>query len=312
MMLPRFLGRFITLLGPIACLMLPISGFAQGKVAVLFNDANAYWDLAITRLEAKAKGSSLEVAAWKLREDASASARARAHKGVFEESGAEVLVLNPSAALLFKADVIAAIKKGVKVVVMDGAAPAGVDHIQVGGDTAGLADAGAWLFSPVVTDGGEFAILGVAGSDQEKKALEVMQYTHPKAIVHQIVPKPGESEQSVANRLLAQAPKVVAVYATTKAYTDAMLQGLKEKKLLGKVRLIGCGMMLPREVERAIARNHMEGWVAQQPIETCDKAIDVARDLIRGKQVASPVATPAYLTITKANIDEVRIQALLD
>lgn len=312
MHLPIFSGKTIRTLGILASLLAPALGFAESKVGVLFNEGDSYWKVAATILEQSANDKKFTVSAKTVEAGAPDTTKSRAIRAFTGDNAPAVLILNPAAARAYQPELTALAATGTKLIVLTGPAPAGLKHIQIGTPPAGLDDAGAWLFSPIVKDGTEVAILGVAGNDQEKKALEVLQFTHPKAIVRQVDAKPGEPELSVVNRLLAQYPKIAAIYATNEEYTNALLKGLKEKNRLGKVQVIGCGVMLPREIERAIAKSQIAGWVAQQPAETAAKAIETAAALISGGKSVPPVINvPQYQTVTKANLEDLRVQQLL-
>ena len=312
MHLPILSGIKFRTLGLMACLLAPVLGLAEAKVGILFHEQDSYWKFAATLLEQNANDKKLSATAKALPTGAAEAAQSRAIRAFTGENAPAVLIVNPAAAKLYQTELTSIAASGTKLIVLTGPAPTGLKHIQIGTPPAGLDNAGAWLFSPIVKDSTEIAILGSAGNDQEKKALEVLQFTHPKAIVRQVEAKPGEPELSVVNRLLAQYPKVAAVYATTEEYTNALLKGLKEKNRLGKVQVVGCGVMLPREIEKAISKNHIAGWVAQQPAETCAKAIETAVALINGgKSVPPVIPTPQYQTITKANLEDMRVQQLL-
>jgi len=312
MHLPILSGKKLRTLGLMACLLAPVLALAEAKVGIQFHEQDSYWKFAATLLEQNANDKKLSVTSKTLSANAAENAQERAIRSFTGNNAPAVLIVNPAAAKLFKSELTGITTSGTKLIVLSGPAPTGLKHVQIGTPPAGLDDAGAWLFSPIVKDATEIAILGTPGNEQEKKALEVLQFTHPKAIVRQVEATPGEPELSVVNRLLAQYPKVAAVYATTEEYTNALLKGLKEKNRLGKVPRGGRGGMLPREIERAISKNHIAGWVAQQPAETCAKAIETAIALINGgKSVPPVITTTQYQTITKANLEDMRVQQLL-
>ena len=138
-----------------------------------------------------------------------------------------VLIVNPAAAKLYQTELTSIAASGTKLIVLTGPAPTGLKHIQIGTPAAGLDDAGAWLFSPIVKDSTEIAILGSAGNDQEKKALEVLQFTHPKAIVRQVEAKPGEPELSVVNRLLERRSDIKMLFLVGSCPSEVIKLDLK-------------------------------------------------------------------------------------
>ena len=59
----------------------------------------------------------------------------------------------------------------------------------------------------------------------------------------------------------------------------------------------------------AIETGAMQGWIAQEPRMFGVKGIDAAMDLINGKTVP-PVIDIEYQIVTKANLNDPKIQAL--
>lgn len=313
MLLPTFSReKFRLALGFSALLLIPLLARADNNLGVLFQDQDdAYWSVAATTITDVAKQKNLEPTVRTLSPDPSAGAQARALKALASNGKLDALILNLPALNLFKTEITTWANSGTKLIVLEGAAPGGLKHIQVGTPPAGLDDTGAWLFSPLVGDTDEVAIVGGPGGAQERKALEVLQYTHPRAIVRQVSATANDQPDAIANRLLTQYPKISAIYATNLPMTQAVIRVLKEKKLQGKVKVIGCGSMIPDDIRKALANDTLHGWVSQEPLQTAQKAVEIASDIFRGKTPPSVIAISPYLAITKDNLTDPRVQQLL-
>ncbi len=73
---------------------------------------------------------------------------------------------------------------------------------------------------------------------------------------------------------------------------------------------MGFGFNLNPEVAAAIADGTMQGWVAQLPRDVGYKGEEAAAALLAGQAVA-PVISTDFIVITKADLQEPKVQALL-
>ena len=89
-----------------------------------------------------------------------------------------------------------------------------------------------------------------------------------------------------------------------------MLHIVQTKKLSGSIKLIGFGFNLTPEIAAAIANGDMQGWIAQLPTEVGSRGVETALALLKGETVA-PVVHTDFLVITKDNLSDPKVQALL-
>jgi ABC-type sugar transport system substrate-binding protein len=89
-----------------------------------------------------------------------------------------------------------------------------------------------------------------------------------------------------------------------------MLRLLEARKAGGPIPFVGFGFDLNPAVAAALADGTMQGWVAQLPADVGYQGVAAALALTRGEAVAPNVAT-AFIAVTRANLHEPRIEALL-
>ena len=148
-------------------------------------------------------------------------------------------------------------------------------------------------------------------SDREKAIIATLKEIYPNLKLHLDVmagaQKGDDYDQSAL--LLSRHPNVKVVITPISAGTLGMMRAIKEKKLAGTVQHVGFGVGLPAEVITAIETGTMQGWIAQEPRMFGVKGIDAAVDLINGKTVP-PVIDIEYQLVTKANLNDPKVQAL--
>jgi ribose transport system substrate-binding protein len=113
-----------------------------------------------------------------------------------------------------------------------------------------------------------------------------------------------------AGVLLEKYPAAKAIFASGSVGTLAMMHVIEQRHLEGSVKLVGFGFNLSPEVQAALKAGSLHGWVAQLPREVGAKAVEVAVALIRGENVP-PVVKTDFVVVTKENVGEPKIQALL-
>jgi ribose transport system substrate-binding protein len=176
------------------------------------------------------------------------------------------------------------VAKGIKIVVVDSPLPEGLANTFVRYDQKSLGEAVARYAAGLIKDGDEVATLraNTIGNHQRE----------------------GESDHRHVKGSLSQREIV-----SRRQGTLGMMKASKEKKLAGKVQHVGFGVGLPDEVVAAIETGVMQGWIAQEPRMFGVKGIDAAVDLSNGTKVP-PVIDIEYQIVTKANLNDPKVQAL--
>jgi ribose transport system substrate-binding protein len=198
---------------------------------------------------------------------------------------------------------------------LDSPLPEGLANTFVRYDQKSLGEAVARLAAGLVKDGDEVAMLRANTietiSEREKAIISTLKGIYPNLKLDLDVmagaQKGDDHDQSAL--LLSRHPNVKVVITPISAGTLGMMKAIKEKNLAGKVQHVGFGVGLPDEVVAAVESGAMQGWIAQEPRMFGVKGIDAAVDLINGKKVP-PVIDIEYQIVTKANLNDPKVQAL--
>jgi ribose transport system substrate-binding protein len=231
--------------------------------------------------------------------------------------GIDALVISPSSKDALAAPVAALAAKGVKIVVIDSALGGEAGTVFVSTDHQAAGAAAGRLLAQLVGAADEVSFLkhsqssGATGQ-REAGALAAFRAVHAKAPINSDIYASAEKdqEQEKARLLLATHPETKAILASGSPGTMAMLQVLQEKKLAGAIKLVGFGFNLSPEVAAAIEQGALQGWIAQLPKEVGIQGVIAACALLKGEKVA-PVVHTEFVAITKDNLKEPRVQALL-
>jgi len=146
--------------------------------------------------------------------------------------------------------------------------------------------------------------------EREKKAFDALKAV--KVVLHADIFASSEkdTEEDKARFLFSKYPNTKAVFASATRGTLAAIKVIREKGLVGKVKVVGFGLYLPAEAAAAIEDGILAGWVAQQPKDLGYKGVETAIALLQGKSVPA-VVHPSYLVLTKDNFRDPKIQAEL-
>jgi ribose transport system substrate-binding protein len=235
----------------------------------------------------------------------------------FVAQGMNAIVIAPASKDALIEPVAAALAKGVKVVVIDTMLAGGQMPVFVGTDQREAGRAGGRFLAGFVADGDEVGIFKhsqTSGATEQRElgAVEALRERHPNIVLHGNVYASGEPgvEPQRAALLLEQFPKSKAILASGTPGTMAMLKVLQQKKLAGTVRFAGFGFNLNPTVAAALEAGEMDAWIAQQPGEMGAQGVASALALVEGREVA-PVIRIEFIVITKSNLADPKVQALL-
>ncbi len=300
----------------VASLVSPLTSSAAPKIGVLLKGHSAFWS-AVEKgaVEAGAQlGVDVIVKSPLAESDVSVQIQLLNALGA---AGIDALVIAPCSTDALAAPAAALAAKGVKVVVIDTELAGKASHVFVGTDQQAAGEAAGRLLATLVSEKDEVSFLkhsqtSGATALREAGALTVLREAHPKVVVHGDIYASAEkdAEPQKANLLLTTYPATKAILASGTPGTMAMLHTLEQKKLAGAIKLVGFGFNLNPEVATAIEQGALEGWVAQLPKDVGAKGVASALALIKGETVA-PVVHTDFIAITKSNLKDPQVQALL-
>lgn len=231
--------------------------------------------------------------------------------------GVDAIVVAPASKDSLTAPLAAIAAKGIKIVVIDTALANKAGTVFVGTDHLAAGKAAGKLLAGLVSESDEICLLkhsqtSGATAEREAGALAGFRETRPKNTIHGDIYASAEAggEAQKAELVLTQHPQVKAILSSSTPATLAMLKVLQEKKLTGTIKLLGFGFNLNPEVAAAIESGALSGWIAQLPKNIGAQGVETALKLLKGENVPAVINTD-FLVITKANLHEPAVQALL-
>lgn len=229
----------------------------------------------------------------------------------------QALVIAPTNAESLAGPVAAVAARGIKVVVIDSPLDGPAARVFVGTNQRAAGAAAGDLLAGLVGDTDEVAIFrhsqtGGATLLRESAASAALRARHPDLVIYADVYASGMTGQEVtrARYLLAEHPGVKAIFASGTPGTMAMLQVLSARTGPDPIKFVGCGFNLNPTVVAALRKGTLSGWIAQLPGDTGAKGIETALALLAGQSVPPTVDT-AFVVVTKDNLDDPSVQALL-
>ena len=230
--------------------------------------------------------------------------------------GAEAIVIAPINKEALAVPIASIAIRGVKIVVIDTQLTGKAAPVFIGTDQEASGQAAGHLLATLVGDTDEVSFFkhsqtSGATTLRETGALAAFRETHPKNTVHgDIYASTEAGEAAQAQLLLTQHPASKAILASGTPGTLAMLKLLQEKKLAGSIKLVGFGFNLNPDVAAALESGALSGWIAQLPSDVGAKGVVAAVSLLKGETVPAVIHTD-FLVITKANLNDPKVQALL-
>ncbi len=305
-------------LGIAAVALSVVSLPAAPKIGVLLKGRTDFWKEMEKGIQEGAQKEHAEVVVKAPPSEDNVGVQIRLLEAMAEE-GMAALIVAPTDKKALAAPVAALVKKGVKVIAID--SPLEGDDVTafVGTDQVAAGAAAGKLIGTLVGDTDEVAFFkasetqsGGATEQREAGATTALKATHPQISIHGNFYAGGNPDVALARagQLLQRYPKVKVVFASSTVGTLSMLHALQERKLTGSVKLIGFGYNLNAEIDRALQKDEIAGWIAQLPREVGRKAVETAVAVLNGGQV-QPVVHTDYLVVTPANVKEAKVQALL-
>jgi len=300
----------------LAAFAIVTSSAAAPKVAVILKGRTAFWKAVEKGATDAGARLGAEIVVKAPLADTDVAVQIQLLNAVAAQ-GTPAIVIAPINKEALTAPIAAAVAKGVKVVAIDTPLGGTTTPVFVGTDQEGSGRAAGALLAKLVGDTQEAALLkhnqsSGATLDRERGAAEAFRAAHPQGVLHADIyasAEPGQEESQCA-LLLTTHPQVAAILSTGSPGTFAMLHVIQQQKLGGKVKLIGFGFNLNREIAAAIGHDEMQGWIAQLPTEVGARGVEAALALLKGERVPAVVHTD-YLVVTKDNLSDPKVQALL-
>jgi ribose transport system substrate-binding protein len=231
--------------------------------------------------------------------------------------GVKALIIAPSDQRALMLPIARLAAGGVKIVVLDSPLAGKKWALFVGTDQEAAGEQVGRMLASIVSETDEVAVFrynqnGSAAGQREEGALAALRAAHPKQPIHADIyssTEPGR-EPDRAEYLISKYPDIRAVYASGTPGTMAMLHVLQARGLGHKIKLIGIGFNLNKDVKSAIESGDMYAWVAQLPGEAGRRSVEAAGALLKGEPVPDVIHTDV-LFVTKDNVGDPKVLALM-
>ena len=300
-------------LGLSLALVNPLRGTT--KIGVLLKGQSAFWSAVEQGCVDAGKKLGVDVIVKMPVSESDITAQIQQLDGLVAE-GIQALVIAPCSTTALSGPVAAAAAKGVKIVVIDTAIDGDMPVFIATNHTDAGAAAGRLLAS-VVSGTDEVSFLkhsktSGATTLREVSAFGELRLAHPNLVINRDIFSGTEAGHEIekAQQLLTQHPNTKAILASGTTGSMAMLTAIEESKRTGTIKFVGFGFNLNSTVAAALDSGAMLGWIAQLPNEIGGKGVTAAVALLHGQPVQE-VTFCDFLVITKANLHDSRVQALL-
>jgi len=306
---------------PFSLLALTLSGLAPAlsaapKIGVLLKGRSEFWSAVEKGAQEAGNKLGAEVIVKAPPSETNVAVQIRLLAALGSQ-GIQALVIAPTNKDTLAAPVAALAAKGVKIVVIDSPLTGSGDAPFVGTNQNACGEAAGRLLARLIGDSDELSVLkhiqnNAATEEREAGALTALRAAHPGLPVHSDVYASSEAgaEAERCAFLLEKHPGTKAILAAGTPGTMAMLNLLSARKG-PPIRFVGFGFNLNPQVAAAIAGGTMDGWVAQLPQDVGYKGVQAAADLLAGRAVP-PVVSTDFIVVTKDNLQDPKVQALLN
>lgn len=290
---------------------------AAPRIGVLFKDRSpGFWVFAEKGAQETAAALGAEVIIKAPPTVLDVSAQSRLLEALAAQK-IDALVVAPTNPDVLENPVRRIAQRGVKIVCVDTPLSEGTAQVFVGADQAAMAEAAARVFLSLLQDGDEGALLRNNSLDRtvlmREATLRDAMRARPGVVLHGDIYASSEkdTEDERALLLLTKYPKVTAVFASATRGTMSTIKAVREKSLVGKVKVVGFGTYLPADAAKAFEDGILYGWVAQKPKDLGVKAVEAAVALVESRPAPS-VLRPEFLLVTRENFHSPEAQALLN
>ena len=312
------LNQFLRLFGAsLLCasgILAAVPAAAAPKIGVLLKGDTSFWRAVEQGCRAAAAKSGAELVVRMPPSESDIAGQVRLLDELAGQ-GIQGLIISPGNSADLSGPVAAVAAQGIKIVVID--SPLDVDmpaYIATNHTNAGMA--AGQLLASLVSDHDEVSLLrhsrtGGATLLRESSAYAALCADHPSIVVHRdIFTGTDGKELQQAQLLLQKYPGTTAVLATGTPGSMAMLQVLRARGPSNRIKFVGFGFDLNSAVAAAIDQGVMDGWIAQLPHDIGARGVNAMLALLEHQPV-SEVIYCDFLVITKANLHEPRVRALL-
>lgn len=225
-----------------------------------------------------------------------------------------VLVIAPVDGDLFQTEIAELKEKGTKIVALDTNFTAIRADVFVGHNQEAMAKEAGEVFAKLVGEGNSGGIMRPNNAGgvtlRERVFIGSFRAASPTAKLHLDI-YASDDDEGQFHLLLKTYPEMHAVATLFTGTSLMMSRVIQERGVAGKIKHLGFGVGLPRDVEKAIDSGVMHAWVAQLPNKIGQQSVEIAVALAQGKTFPATLDVP-YVIVTRENLKSAEVKAQLD
>lgn len=204
--------------------------------------------------------------------------------------------------------------KNIPVITIDSGVDSDIPKSFIATDNIAAAQKGAQALAELVGEQGKVACIpfvpGAATSNWREQGFveEIKKYPNIELLPIRYSQSEVAVGMAVTEDLLTGHPDIKGIFAANEAGTIGVIQALKTKNKLGKVKVVGFDAA-PNEVE-ALASGALDALIVQDPFKMGYEGVKAAVSVLNGQEIPKRMDTGVYV-VTRENMNLPEIARLL-
>lgn len=204
--------------------------------------------------------------------------------------------------------------KNIPVITIDSGVDSDIPKSFIATDNIAAAQKGAKVLAELINQKGKVACIpfvpGAATSNWREQGFveEIKKYPDIELLPIRYSQSEVAVGMAVTEDLLTGHPGIKGIFAANEAGTIGVIQALKTKNKLGKVKVVGFDAA-PNEVE-ALKSGALDALIVQDPFKMGYEGVKAAVAVLNGKEIPKRLDTGVYV-VTRENLNQPEIARLL-
>ena len=204
--------------------------------------------------------------------------------------------------------------KNIPVITIDSGVDSDIPKSFIATDNIVAAQKGARALAELIGEQGKVACIpfvpGAATSNWREKGFvdEINKYPNIELLPIRYSQSEVAVGMAVTEDMLTGHPDIKGIFAANEAGTIGVIQALKTKNKLGKVKVVGFDAA-PNEVE-ALASGALDALIVQDPFKMGYEGVKAAMNVLNGQEIPKRMDTGVYV-VTRKNMNLPEIARLL-
>ncbi len=204
--------------------------------------------------------------------------------------------------------------KNIPVITIDSGVDSDIPKSFIATDNIAAAQKGAKVLAELIDQKGKVACIpfvpGAATSNWREQGFveEIKKYPDIELLPIRYSQSEVAVGMAVTEDLLTGHPDIKGIFAANEAGTIGVIQALKTKNKLGKVKVVGFDAA-PNEVE-ALKSGALDALIVQDPFKMGYEGVKAAVAVLNGEEIPKRLDTGVYV-VTRENLNQPQIARLL-